>query len=496
MKAKIFISYRRNDCRWQSKAIFDDLTNYFGEGTVFKDLEIIPGLDFEKQLQEELEEANIVLLLISKNWIKELKKRLNNEKDYVLYEISTAIALGKYIIPLLFDEAKIPSEKDLPSSVSSVAKMNGIIFPEAYFASGIQKLRLTINNYLKQSSSPKRVLALDNSGMRTAALLGILQHVEQQLRYLHDRDTLHLYNYFDMICGCGDSTLIATLIAQGRPVKEVFQIYRRLIDVLNKSKYQFYNFFDKFKATYSEKRLDNFLIEYFGESTLQDNSLVTGLWSVLYDVAQRKPVRISNIPSLNNNIDDELFKIRNLIRASFAMPSYIKPLHTSKSTYIEGAIYCGRNPSLSFFQCVQVNNQQEDWKTGTENLYIFSLGAEMHSHSKAFSKQQIANFNILDWASNLPDILLNSIDRNTNIVLQASSTGQSDDELLESHFISDEHHKTQKWLLYNRFVAKYEQGIVTPENYDPSNIDAWFDLGLRQARIRLGADFFPQWFMV
>ena len=50
---KIFISYRRDDARGIAGRLMDSLSNYFGDGRVFRDIEGIEGgANFEEVLSE------------------------------------------------------------------------------------------------------------------------------------------------------------------------------------------------------------------------------------------------------------------------------------------------------------------------------------------------------------------------------------------------------------------------------------------------------------
>jgi hypothetical protein len=66
----IVISYRRSDSSAIAGRIFDHLTAYYGEESVFMDIDNIPfGMDFRTQIHETLQRTDIVLAVIGANWL-------------------------------------------------------------------------------------------------------------------------------------------------------------------------------------------------------------------------------------------------------------------------------------------------------------------------------------------------------------------------------------------------------------------------------------------
>ena len=498
MKAKIFISYRRNDSRWQSKAIYDDLTKHFGENAVFKDLEITPGQDFEERLRQEIDESNVILLLISKNWMKELKKRLHGgEKDYVQYELTTAISLGKYVIPILFDDVKMPSDGELPDLLKPISKLNAISLLDTTFKNGIGKLIETIEDFLKKTSSPKRILVLDSGGIRIGALLGQLQHIENRLRLRYGRDDFRLQQYFNLIIGSGDSALLATLLAQGKSVSEVYKIHAHFYDEIYKSnRNNTVKMFRIFTSMHDSKLLESFLNRIFYDSSILDGSLETGLLVFVYDLYNKSLVPISNISSLNKNVDLELNFMKNFIRSSFATPSYFNPYNSESGVYIDASIYCGRNPSLAVFQNIQNNLQQDEWKIGTENLFILSLGFDSVDLGLTVKKGD-SNYNVLQWASLLPSVLMGTIDRNTALLLQGISQGMVLGEPIDDILFNSGSNSVNSLITYHRFNCS-TKGIKANDmsEYHSRTFEKWFAHGKLQIEGQLVPSFFPAWFDV
>ena len=126
----IFISYRRQDAAADAGRLYEDLLQRAAGQTIFMDLEgIPPGVDFRESLKDNVRSASTVLVLIGPRWL-DLKndatgqRRLDEEIDYVRFEIETALRLNKRVIQVLLPGAQMPSAGQLPESISDLAYCN------------------------------------------------------------------------------------------------------------------------------------------------------------------------------------------------------------------------------------------------------------------------------------------------------------------------------------------------------------------------------------
>jgi hypothetical protein len=127
MPAKIFLSYRRADARGFAHAIYNSLTQAFAEDHIFMDVNtLIPGVDAVKALEDAVEECTILLAVIGNQWehIKDEngQRRLDKPEDFVRIEISHALKLGITVIPVLVNEAKMPSSENLPEDMKLLSR--------------------------------------------------------------------------------------------------------------------------------------------------------------------------------------------------------------------------------------------------------------------------------------------------------------------------------------------------------------------------------------
>jgi hypothetical protein len=87
MAVKVFISYRRDDSRYQARDIHKAFCQVIPRDHVFMDVDTIPpGADFRKVLQGWVKQCEVLLALIGPEWInasdpKTNRRRLDNPSD-------------------------------------------------------------------------------------------------------------------------------------------------------------------------------------------------------------------------------------------------------------------------------------------------------------------------------------------------------------------------------------------------------------------------------
>ncbi|MFZ1750900.1 MAG: toll/interleukin-1 receptor domain-containing protein [Saprospiraceae bacterium] len=131
--SKIFISYRRADAGYQPEIIKNTLSKYIDDDIIFYDHDIEKGDDFLQIINDRLESAQVMLILIGKDWLDIIKERskLAGVTDFVKLEIERGLekdTLDSHftIIPILFEGAQMPSQDDLPVSIRNLARINAL----------------------------------------------------------------------------------------------------------------------------------------------------------------------------------------------------------------------------------------------------------------------------------------------------------------------------------------------------------------------------------
>lgn len=141
----IFISYRRQDSVAYAGRIYDRLTERFGAGNVFMDIDSIdPGADFVNVLAEKIRFCEVMLVVLGPDWVsmrdENEKLRLSDPEDYVRQEITVGLERKIRLIPLLVSGAKMPAEKDLPDQLSTLARLQAVTISDIHFHRDVDAL--------------------------------------------------------------------------------------------------------------------------------------------------------------------------------------------------------------------------------------------------------------------------------------------------------------------------------------------------------------------
>jgi hypothetical protein len=130
MPRKVFISYRRDDAKWQAREIFRSLTQVLPRDHVFMDIDSIPpGADFVDVLEGWVDRCDILLALIGSGWVdaadpKTGRRRLESSNDFVRIEVRKGLARGIPVVPVLLDGAPIPDVEKLPDDLKRLTRRN------------------------------------------------------------------------------------------------------------------------------------------------------------------------------------------------------------------------------------------------------------------------------------------------------------------------------------------------------------------------------------
>jgi uncharacterized protein len=159
MPSKVFISYRRDDAKWQAREIYRALTQVLPRDCVFMDIDSVPiGIDFADFLEGWVDQCDIMLVLIAAGWAdgvdpKTGRPRLENPDDFVRIEVRKGLARGIPVVPILLDGAQLPEAGRLPDDLLRLVRRQAEFIHHRTVDTDvdrlIQKLRLT-----EQSAQP------------------------------------------------------------------------------------------------------------------------------------------------------------------------------------------------------------------------------------------------------------------------------------------------------------------------------------------------------
>jgi pterin-4a-carbinolamine dehydratase len=166
--ADIFISYRRT-ASFIAERIDERLRADFGKAKIFLDRsEIRPGDVFPETIENAVKSAKIVIALIDSTWISvhdgvTLERRIMIAGDWVRRELELAYEAGAVVIPVLVDETPMPTQIQLPKSLSYLTTRNFVRLSQTSFRSGMDQLIEEMKKRLDEAALD--ALLKDDSGL-------------------------------------------------------------------------------------------------------------------------------------------------------------------------------------------------------------------------------------------------------------------------------------------------------------------------------------------
>jgi hypothetical protein len=158
MPGNIFINYRKDDSRWHTHSLHNELLKYFRKDTIFKDFSTIRlGEDYVEAISKALERCSVLLVVIGKEWLNVKNQsgiqRLHDSSDLVRVEIATALNRKINVIPVFFDNVQMFKEAELPEDLQPLTKRQSISISDVKFEADVQKLAEDIKTILGREPS-------------------------------------------------------------------------------------------------------------------------------------------------------------------------------------------------------------------------------------------------------------------------------------------------------------------------------------------------------
>ncbi len=248
-------------------------------------------------------------------------------------------------------------------------------------------------------SERKRILALDGGGVRGALTLSYLAKIEDLLAKRHGND-FRLSDYFDLIAGTSTGAIIASLLALGKPVAEIQELYQTLAtQVFRRPWWRFGVIGPRFNSKSLEERLR----ETLSNTRLGDDELKTGLLVMAKRYDTTSPWPLVNNPQgkfysqgpkikwvANSN-----FELAKIVLASAAAPFYFPPQKIvvghaeidhktvpEQGFFVDGGVTVHNNPALQAFMAATLSGfhfgapetNVYGWPTGADRIFLVSIG--------------------------------------------------------------------------------------------------------------------------
>jgi hypothetical protein len=162
---RIVLNYRRDDTGGHAGRLYDALSERFGDDHVFMDIDTIePGTDFAEVIERAVGSCDAFLALIGKRWLTATdaggRRRLDNSADYVRLEIEAALSRKVRVIPVLLQDAEMPTSDDLPESLSRLARIQALEVADSRWHYDMTRLIATLENVEREKhAEPATVVA-------------------------------------------------------------------------------------------------------------------------------------------------------------------------------------------------------------------------------------------------------------------------------------------------------------------------------------------------
>ena len=126
--SRIFINYRRGDTSANASRLYEWLSERYGEEQVFMDVDAIePGRPWREAIDSAVGSSDLVLALIGRDWMTELRRRLDDTDDFMRHELETAFRRGVRIIPVLVEGAEMPRQSELPDTLAQLSEYQAFV---------------------------------------------------------------------------------------------------------------------------------------------------------------------------------------------------------------------------------------------------------------------------------------------------------------------------------------------------------------------------------
>lgn len=127
MTSSVFLSYRHEDTKGLAQALRDRLLQGLPAEQIFMDISgLAPGEDFARTLEQRVRGCAAMVVLIDHRWAgpdPSRASRLQDPRDWVRFEVGLALRLGKRVLPVLVDGARLPALDELPADLHPLVQL-------------------------------------------------------------------------------------------------------------------------------------------------------------------------------------------------------------------------------------------------------------------------------------------------------------------------------------------------------------------------------------
>jgi len=237
----------------------------------------------------------------------------------------------------------------------------------------------------------RRILSLDGGGVRGFLTIEVLRQLEAELRKRSGDPNYVLSQYFDLIGGTSTGSIIATGLALGWSVSDIWAAYELIAPRIFAKATGSGLFSPRFK----NKPLSDALKDQFGERALDSPDLETGLAIFAKRMDRGSAWMMVNNPGWvyydskqksDRFAPNHTFKLRSIVQASAAAPHYFRGVkmkieHAGEkgkkpldAHFVDGGVAGLNNPALELLTMARDRAYGFNWALGEDKLYVLSVG--------------------------------------------------------------------------------------------------------------------------
>jgi len=271
-----------------------------------------------------------------------------------------------------------------------------------------------------KTPGPKKILSCDGGGILGLMSVEILARLESDLRTELGKPDLLLCDYFDFVCGTSTGAIVAACISAGMSTEQIRGFYvssgKQMFDQASLLKRLHYSYN---KEPLAKKLQAAFSDALGADTTLGSPGLRSLLMMVMRNANTDSPWPVSNNPFATYNQRDRhdcnlALPLWQLVRASTAAPTFFPPevvtLGKGKQAYtfvfVDGGVTTYNNAAFLAYQMATAEPYRLNWKTGTDQLLIVSVGTGSAPAARPDLKP--GDLWLMDNARNLPGALMNA----------------------------------------------------------------------------------------
>lgn len=157
---RIFICYRHDGDHARTHRLYDRLRSEFGADELFMDaFTVRGGAKVREYITEQLRRCEVLLVVIGPRWLgvegPDGGRRIDDDLDFVRLEIESALQGGAEILPLLVENARMPTARELPAALSGLADRAALELSDGRnWEADANRLVATIKEILSPAPAP------------------------------------------------------------------------------------------------------------------------------------------------------------------------------------------------------------------------------------------------------------------------------------------------------------------------------------------------------